>query len=433
MIDQFKAASPPVRSLTVQTLGACAPRPDGTAITVLRTLDSPEDLARAKQGWPRQMARYADRKNRAFYNMHLGGCQGTGKVDAPAMNRHNSHICKEFHNCTCLDAVERRGLYFEKIADSRRHAANRQDSCMQRHQVALVTAFASALTLAVTAGPHAQSVERQLVVSVLDDDGEPVAGLQPADFVVREDDVIREVLRVSQDTGAREIAVLVDTSRSASNVVTDFRRGLSAFVEAMHDGNRISIIGYGGPPRILVESTTALPRLQAGVDRIFAYGSSAAYLLDAMSEAAEGFLQREAARPVMVVLTTEGLDLSHIDARSVLRDLDRAAISLYPVVLTESTFNRGADLENLGGPLAQWRTERDLALNQGAPASGGRRRDLLTSMGVEQAMRETAAELRSQYLVVYARPNTLIPPREIAVSVTREGMEARGTPVNIGQ
>ena len=304
---------------------------------------------------------------------------------------------------------------------------------MRHHQLTLVTAFAIALTLAVPAGPRAQSVERQLLVSVLDDDGQPVAGLQPADFVVREDDVGREVLRVSQDSGGRQIAVLVDTSRSASDVVRDFRRGVSAFVEAMHDDNQTSIIGYGGPPRILVESTNDLPRLQAGVEQIFAYGSSAAYLLDAMSETAEDFLQRQAARPVMVVLTTEGLDLSHIDARSVLRDLDKASISLYPVVLIESAFSRGADLQNLGGPLAQWRTERDLALNQGTPASGGRRRDLLTSMSVEQAMREIAAELQHQYLVVYARPNTLIPPSEIDVSVTREDMAARGTPVNIGQ
>ena len=302
---------------------------------------------------------------------------------------------------------------------------------MQRYQLALVTGFAVAVTLVITADLRAQSVERQLMVSVLDDDGEPVAGLQSTDFEVREDGVPREVLRVSQDTGPREIAVLVDTSRSASNVTRDFRRGLSAFVEDMHDGNQISIISYGGPPRILVESTSALARLQAGVDQIFAYSSSAAYLLDAMSETAEGFLQREAARPVMVVLTTEGIDLSHIDARSVLRDLDKASISLYPVVLTESAFSRGT--EDLGDPLARWRTERDFALNRGAPASGGRRRDLLTSMGVERAMRETAAELRSQYLVVYARPNTLIPPREIDVSVTREGMAARGTPVNTGQ
>ena len=44
----------------------CAPARRGSDHGVTH-LDSPEDLARAKQGWPQQMARCADRKNRAFY------------------------------------------------------------------------------------------------------------------------------------------------------------------------------------------------------------------------------------------------------------------------------------------------------------------------------------------------------------------------------
>jgi hypothetical protein len=36
-----------------------------------------------------------------------------------------------------------------------------------------------------------------------------------------------------------------------------------------------------------------------------------------------------------------------------------------------------------------------------------------------------AAELTNQYLVVYSRPDTLVPPEKVDVSVERPGLKAR--------
>ena len=41
-------------------------------------------------------------------------------------------------------------------------------------------------------------------------------------------------------------------------------------------------------------------------------------------------------------------------------------------------------------------------------------------------MRDLVTELRNQYLVTYARPDSLIPPEEVRVSVDRPGVTARG-------
>ena len=128
------------------------------------------------------------------------------------------------------------------------------------------------------------------------------------------------------------------------------------------------------------------------------------------------------------MLTTEGLDHSNADSSVVFRSLEEAGAALYTVVLLENTFSRVG-----GSPLARWRIERDLALNRGPALNGGRRLDLLTSMGAESTMREIAAEIQTQYLVVYSRPNMLIPPERIEVNVTRDGMRAFGTPVLVTQ
>ena len=113
-----------------------------------------------------------------------------------------------------------------------------------------VAGLAAATTVAVAlavagGGVRAQSVERRMIVTVLDGDDNPVGNLAPRDLVVREDGAAREVLRVEPAGAERQIAVLVDTSEAAARATRDFRAGLSAFFEAMHEGNEISLISFG--------------------------------------------------------------------------------------------------------------------------------------------------------------------------------------------
>ena len=320
-----------------------------------------------------------------------------------------------------------------------------------------VVCAALALLLSAAGTSSAQPAERSLLVSVVDDDGAPLAGLQARDFEVREDGVAREVLRAARDTRPRQIALLVDTSEAALGAVANFRNGLNAFVGALHRESEIAIISFGGRPRILVPSTRDPGRLQEGVAGIFAYSRTAAYLLDAMSETTRGFVRRGAARPVMVVLATEGLDHSHVDSTTVIRDIEAAGVTVHAAVLTERSARNasrlsfgpirsgrpgvrppgfgapGFDPPGFGAPLdggfERWRLDRDLALNRAPPAGGGRRRDMLASMAAEATLEAVAAELLNQYLVVYSRPATLIPPRDVEVRVARDGVDVRETPV----
>lgn len=303
--------------------------------------------------------------------------------------------------------------------------------------------------LLLAAGPASgQSVERSLAVAVLDGDGAPVPGLGAADFVVREDGVRREVLRVERDTAPLQIALLVDTSEAAARAVVDFRKGLGAFIAAMGEGDRVSIIGFGGTPRILAASTLERASLLEAADGIFSSAGTAAYVLDAMSETAEGFVKRAAARPIMVVLATEGLDHSYTDATSLLRTLQDAGITVHTVVLTGRGFGSNP-VRGFGGrpgafnplaesrgafdsALAQWRIDRDMTLQRSPRLTGGRRRDLVAHSGVEHAMRDVAAEIKSRYLVVYAAPRTLVPPDQVEVRMARDGFSARGIPVGAG-
>src|SRR5688572_24881916 len=96
---------------------------------------------------------------------------------------------------------------------------------------------------ALTSGLVAQGRERTLFVSAVDAKGEPVDGLGPDAFIVRENNQRREILRVSRATEPIDIAILVDNSAAASDEIIFLREAISKFITAMTAGSRIALIG----------------------------------------------------------------------------------------------------------------------------------------------------------------------------------------------
>lgn len=293
---------------------------------------------------------------------------------------------------------------------------------------------ACALVIVLTAGallaaqPTSAPTERQILVSVLDDDGVPVPDLTTTDFEIREDDVPREVLRVEPAGDGRHIVLLVDTSQEAVRAVSHLRNGLEAFVDGMHGDNEIALVTFGGPPRILVPATRDLERLLEGIGEVFPRAGDAAYLLDAIDQVADGIVQRAPERPVIVAVASDGIDYSNRNARQTLDAVKESGASVYIFSLIDRR-NTRANFGAFGNVDRQQIIERDMLLDQGPSESGGRHRELLASSALQRAMDELVAELRGQYLVTYSRPGALIPPEAVSVDVNRPDMDARGTPL----
>ena len=299
---------------------------------------------------------------------------------------------------------------------------------MPRHCTMPVLPLVAALTalLVLPAAAAAQATNHQLIVTVTDDDGVPVDGLGVDDFDVREDDVRREVLEVASAGMDRQIALLVDTSAATTGATANLRRALTAFVDGMHGDNEITLITFGGPPHILVGSTREAEPLHEGVGRVYPLGNQPAYLVDTMAAIADGFAQRRMPRPIMVVLTGRGIDYSSRNAREVVEGVAAAGAAVYAISLPNLR-SSAADANLFSADLTRRRMERDMALDRAPAASGGRHRQLLASSALPRAMEDLIAELRSQYLVTYARPPILIPPEEVSVQATAPGLTARGT------
>ena len=293
---------------------------------------------------------------------------------------------------------------------------------MTVQRLAVAGSLLVALALTMPEQLAAQANRRSMYVSVLDEADAPVPNIVPADLVVREDNVAREVLLVQPATEPMEIAILVDNSQSARDSISLIRQNLPAFVTALTapnevgKRNEVAIIGVGERPTILAGHTSDAKALQKGIDLIWSQRGSGAYLLDAIVETCQGFKKRGVRRPVIVALTTEGPELANRTWDQVLKPLADTGTAFYALAL--------------GTPSSSLRDEmreRAMVLDRGPKETGGRRIDLLTSMGLSTELPKLANQLTHEYLVTWAHPESLLPPEKISIAAAKPGMTARGT------
>ncbi len=279
----------------------------------------------------------------------------------------------------------------------------------------VVLAFLAVATL------RAQTQQRGIYTSVLDKSGMPVSNLTPADFTVREDNVAREVLRVEPAATPMQIALLVDNSTAAGRYIRDIRDAASEFIKAVTGTgmkNDVAIITVAERPTILVDYTTDQQKLLKGA-AIFSQPSSGAYMLDGILESARGLKKREAARPVIIGIATNGPEFSLRYRDQVIGAVADAGASLSIIMIgpppTDVTTNEGR--------------ERAYVYSEGTDLAGGRYDNVLAASALPMRLHQMAEELTHQYLVTYARPQTLIPPEHIKITSKRADLTVRGTPI----
>jgi len=281
----------------------------------------------------------------------------------------------------------------------------------------LLVAGLCALTL--PSSLMAQATERVLYVSALDSKtGVPVDTLEPGDLRVTEDGVTREVLRVTPATTPMPVAVVVDNQAATQPTIADLRSALTSFLEAIDGLGPVALITIADRPTILQDYTTDAARLKEAANRVFAMPDSGATLLDALVEVSRGLGRRESDRAAIVVVTPELTEFSTLHFSQVLDGLKGSGAMMSAVVLQNA---RGSIQSDAG-------RNRAVVLDRGVKETGGWREDVLTSMSYRQALDRIAAALTHQYRVVYARPQTLIPPERVVVSASRGGLAVSGAP-----
>ncbi len=291
--------------------------------------------------------------------------------------------------------------------------------------------LAAPLAIVLLAGTavalHAQGArERVMYVTVTDQAGAPVSGLTPSDFVVREDGVAREVLRVEPATGPIEITLMVDTSEAASPYIADIRRALTEFIKETAKGNDVGVTSFGARPQVVQSYTRSPELLDRAVGRLFPEQGTGAYLLEALDSVASGISKRAPERAAIVAVVVQASpEFSNLPYETVVKTVRDCGATFDAVVLTSGAGIVGAGI----GERATAMHDREIVLDEGTHATGGTNEQALTGMALTPELKSISAQLRGQYRLVYARPESLIPPEKIDVAVKNPALRARGTPV----
>ena len=254
-----------------------------------------------------------------------------------------------------------------------------------------------------------QARERSIYVTMVDQSGAPVPDLGPADFIVREDNLAREVLRVAPATDPMQIAILVDNSRPPAPAVPHMRRALPAFLDvlmaptASGQRNQVAIITLAEPahdPRQLLDRTRAArqgdrSRL-GGIVRPGATTSS-----NGIIEVTQGFRKRESARPVIVAITGEGPELSNRHPDQVLTPLRDSGVALHVI--------------SIGLPAVGISDDVTVSQHGGGPGDAHERRHARAVADRHRPCQAGCSSLANvlthAYKVTYGHPDSLIPPR----------------------
>ena len=267
----------------------------------------------------------------------------------------------------------------------------------------------------------AQGRQRAFYVGVVDQAGAPASDLGPKDFIVKEDNVAREILKVEPAVDPMQIAVLVDTSQQARELIPQMRTALPPFFVALTNPgtagarNEVALVAFGERPTILTDYTTSEAALEKGLGRVWAQRGSGPYLLDAITEVTKGLSKREATRPVVVAIATEGGELSYRHDRETLETLRASGAAFHALMI--------------GTPSASMSDEsrsRNIVLDRGTSETGGFRDQLLAPSALSDRLKKLADQLMHQYKVTYARPERLIPPEKVTIAASRPGLTAHG-------
>jgi Ca-activated chloride channel homolog len=246
-------------------------------------------------------------------------------------------------------------------------------------------------------------------VTVLDQGGSPIGGLNKENFKLFEDNVPQNIAVFSRESELPvSIVMAVDVSLSTKRDLPLEIESARKFVHSVvrpQDG--LALFEFSENVDQLTKFTSDLKTIDGGLARV--HHGSATALYDAIY-LGSGALAKRQGRKVMVVITDGGDTVSQMNYQQALRAAQESEALVYSLIVQPIESDAGRDL---GG---------EHALIQMSHDTGGKYYYASGLAGLDKAFQQISEELRTQYLLGYYPAKRLTDGdfRRIRVDVTAE-------------
>ncbi|MBD0373270.1 MAG: VWA domain-containing protein, partial [Pyrinomonadaceae bacterium] len=295
-------------------------------------------------------------------------------------------------------------------------------------------------------------------VSVTDRNGKYVPNLRKEDFRVYEDGVEQEVAYFASVEKPFTVALLLDTSVSTRNNLTQIQDEAIAFVNQLRPDDRVMVVSFDNRIRVLAEPTSDRYLLRNAIQMTEAHAGTKLY--DAIDLVINQRFNRISGRKAIVVFT-DGVDTTSRAAtyESTVRDAEELDALIYPIrfdtydatvgtlggggggggprtvaeILAAILSGRNVNIGNGGGEANCKGCSREeyargeAYLHELAQRTGTRVEEAGDGRNLSQAFSIIAEELRRQYSIGYY-PNNQAQAgqrRQIRVRVNKPNMAVR--------
>jgi Ca-activated chloride channel family protein len=226
-----------------------------------------------------------------------------------------------------------------------------------------------------------------LTVTVTDDRGRYIPGLDKANFSVFEDGVAQEISFFQADDGPATVGVVFDLSGSMNGAkIVRAKEALARFFQTGHRDDDYSLIGFDGGTRLRIEGTGEVEGMLDGVSRISPRGATALY--DAISSGLEQVMRGRWGKRAIIVISDGQDNHSRISPKALKRTIGESGAIVYAVLIKDLLpFHQGDELRAL------------------AETSGGLAFSPSSSDQMAEAFERIAVDLRRRYSIGYAPSN----------------------------
>jgi Ca-activated chloride channel family protein len=280
----------------------------------------------------------------------------------------------------------------------------------------------------------------QTTVTVTDQDGRYITGLQKSDFKLYVDGMQRDISFFRQDSNTPvSVGILVDTSGSMEPKLPQAEAAISELIRNLNDEDDVFLIAFSSRPFVLQEFTTNHELVLNRLELLHAFGQTSLYdtVIQGLLMVRHGRWDKKA-----LVVITDGMDnTSQATLDEVGAQARRMGVLVYAIGIGDANPSNVPMMQIGPFAIGDDSNQVDAATLQMLSSESGGKTFLMHEVGDGAALRaaceQISHELRQQYTIGFIAPDASrggyrnlhvdVPTRPEARVRTRKGVEIGAT------